>query len=59
MVPTRQRVHDAHDAAMSLGSTEVHAPREWPEYAPPYYASFWLDPFGMMLEAVCHYDRQD
>jgi catechol 2,3-dioxygenase-like lactoylglutathione lyase family enzyme len=57
MVPTRQRVHDAHDAALSMGSPEVHAPQEWPQYLPPYYASFWLDPFGVMLEAVCHYDR--
>jgi hypothetical protein len=24
-------------------------------YPPPYYATFWLDPFGMMLEAVCHH----
>ncbi len=22
-----------------------------------YYATFWLDPFGIKLEAVCHYDR--
>ncbi len=22
-----------------------------------YYAAFWLDPFGIKLEAVCHYDR--
>jgi hypothetical protein len=23
---------------------------------PPDYATFWLDPFGFMLEAVCHRD---
>jgi catechol 2,3-dioxygenase-like lactoylglutathione lyase family enzyme len=22
-----------------------------------YYATFWLDPFGIKLEAVCHHDR--
>jgi catechol 2,3-dioxygenase-like lactoylglutathione lyase family enzyme len=57
MVPTRQRVHDVHAVALSLGSHEVNPPQHWPQYPPPYYASFWLDPFGVMLEAVCHYDR--
>ena len=32
-------------------------PQHFPEYPPPYYATFWLDPFGFMLEAVCHHDR--
>ena len=58
MVPTRRRVHDVHAVAMSLGSREVHGPQDWPQYAPPYFAAFWLDPFGFMLEAVCHYDRE-
>ena len=57
MVPTRQRVHEVHTAALSLGSREVHAPQDWPQYPPPYFAGFWLDPFGLMLEAVCHHDR--
>jgi catechol 2,3-dioxygenase-like lactoylglutathione lyase family enzyme len=56
-VPTRHRVQEAHRAALSLGSQEVHAPRDWPQYPPPYFAAFWLDPFGFMLEAVCHHDR--
>jgi catechol 2,3-dioxygenase-like lactoylglutathione lyase family enzyme len=58
MVPTRQRVRDVHDAARALSSREVHGPQEWPQYPPPYFAAFWLDPFGFMLEAVCHYDRE-
>ena len=57
MVPTRQQVRDVHEAALELGSQEVHAPQNWPQYPPPYFASFWLDPFGFMLEAVCHHDR--
>ena len=57
MVPTRQRVRDVHEAALDAGSREVHAPQNWPQYPPPYYAGFWLDPFGIMLEAVCHHDR--
>jgi hypothetical protein len=48
---------DAYATALQLGSREVHAPQEWPQYPPPYFASFWLDPCGIMLEAVCHYDR--
>jgi hypothetical protein len=58
MVRTRARVRDVHDTALSLRSREIYAPQEWPQYPPPHFASFWLDPFGMMLEAVCHYDRE-
>ena len=57
MVPTRQSVDEVHTAALSLGSQEVYAPQNWPQYPPPYYAAFWLDPFGIMIEAVCHHDR--
>lgn len=57
MVPTRQAVRDVHALALSLGSAEVHAPQEWPQYPPPYFASFWRDPFGITIEAVCHHDR--
>ena len=28
-----------------------------PQYSQPYFATFWLDPWGFMLEAVCHDDR--
>jgi catechol 2,3-dioxygenase-like lactoylglutathione lyase family enzyme len=58
MVPTRLRVREVHASALSLGSCEVHHPQHWPQYPPPYYAAFWLDPFGFMLEAVCHHDRE-
>src|SRR5262245_16614981 len=57
VVPTRQRVHEVYDAAMGRGSRGIHAPQEWPQYPPPYFAAFWSDPFGFMLEAVCHHDR--
>ena len=57
MVPTRGRVHEVHDLVRELGSEVVRAPQEFPQYPPPYYAAFWLDPFGVMLEAVCHHDR--
>jgi catechol 2,3-dioxygenase-like lactoylglutathione lyase family enzyme len=57
MVKTRTAVHDVHQWALDAGSTVLHAPHEFTQYRPPYFATFWLDPFGIMLEAVCHYDR--
>src|SRR5690606_22029415 len=50
MVPTRRAVDEVHAWAIGAGSEVVHAPRSFPEYPPPYYATFWLDPFGLMLE---------
>ena len=57
MVPTRAAVRAVHDHVVARGGEVLHEPREFPEYPPPYYATFWLDPFGFMLEAVCHHDR--
>ena len=54
MVPTRLKVDEVTVAARELGSEIVHSPQEWPDYPPPYYASFWRDPDGIMLEVVCH-----
>lgn len=57
MVPTRGRVHEVHELVRELGSEVVLAPQEFPQYPPPYYAVFWRDPHGFVLEAVCHHDR--
>lgn len=57
MVRSRSAVHAVHERVTSLGSQVVHAPQVFSQYPQPYYATFWLDPFGIMLEAVCHYDR--
>jgi catechol 2,3-dioxygenase-like lactoylglutathione lyase family enzyme len=57
MVKTRSAVHAVHRLVTEMGSEVVHKPQEFPQYPPPYFATFWLDPFGFMLEAVCHYDR--
>lgn len=56
MVRQRSAVEDVHAWARQVGSEVIHEPRDFPEYPPPYYASFWLDPFGLMLEVVCHHD---
>jgi hypothetical protein len=50
-------VIDVHRLALLMGSTELHAPQVFPQYPPPYFASFWSDPFGITIEAVCHHDR--
>jgi catechol 2,3-dioxygenase-like lactoylglutathione lyase family enzyme len=57
MMPSRASVRAIHELVLSLGNDVLHPPQEFPQYPPPYYATFWLDPFGIMLEAVCHYDR--
>lgn len=58
MVKSRSAVHEVHRLAMGLGCVVLHAPQFFPQYPPPHFATFWLDPFGIMLEAVCHYDRE-
>jgi catechol 2,3-dioxygenase-like lactoylglutathione lyase family enzyme len=54
MLPTRSRVNQVHDLVAGLGSEVIIPPREFPEYPPPHYATFWYDPNGFMLEGVCH-----
>jgi hypothetical protein len=54
---TRASVDAVHELVVGLGSEVVEPPREFPQYPPPYYATFWLDPHGFPLEAVCLRDR--
>jgi hypothetical protein len=35
---------------------EPHIFPQYPQYPQPYFATFWLDPWGFMIEAVCHHD---
>ena len=53
MVPSRKIVREAHEWAVSKGAEIVHEPRDFPEYG-VHYATFFLDPNGIMIEAVCH-----
>jgi len=57
MVRSRSAVTAVHAAAVELGSSVLHEPQVFPQYPQPYFATFWLDPWGLMLEAVCHHDR--
>ena len=54
IVPSRDSVDAVYELAVSRGDEVLHAPVEFPQYHPGYYATFWVDPFGHMLEAVCH-----
>lgn len=53
-VPDRATVNGVHDAVRAEGAEVLHAPREFPEYHPGYYAVFFRDLDGNNLEAVCH-----
>jgi catechol 2,3-dioxygenase-like lactoylglutathione lyase family enzyme len=53
-VESRAVVREAHEWAQTKNAEILHAPREFPEYGPHCYATYWLDPHGFMLEAVCH-----
>lgn len=61
MVRTRSAVIAVHDAVTKLvkgfGGRVLHEPQVFAQYPQPYFATFWLDPSGVMLEAVCHHDR--
>jgi catechol 2,3-dioxygenase-like lactoylglutathione lyase family enzyme len=61
IVRTRSLVNDVHALATDLipkfGGQVLHRPQVFPQYQQPYFATFWLDPWGLMLEAVCHHDR--
>jgi catechol 2,3-dioxygenase-like lactoylglutathione lyase family enzyme len=57
IVPSRGAVRTVHEWVVAGGGEVLHAPAEFPQYPPPYFATFWLDPFGIMLEAVCHHHR--
>jgi catechol 2,3-dioxygenase-like lactoylglutathione lyase family enzyme len=57
MMSSRAAVRVIHALVVALGNEVLYEPQEFPQYPPPYFATFWLDPFGIMLEAVCHYDR--
>lgn len=52
--PDRATVDAVHEAAIAAGAEVLHAPREWPEYHPGYYAVFVRDLDGNNVEAVDH-----
>lgn len=57
IVKTRAEVLSVFDWAMREGGTAVREPQELPQYHPGYFAAFWEDPHGFLLEVVCHSER--
>ncbi len=55
MVHSRSAVHRIYDQVKRLESPLIHPPQEFPQYHAGYYAIFWQDPDGFMLEVVCHH----
>lgn len=53
-VPSRAIVDEAHRWAVDHDAEIVHEPRLFPEYGEDCFATFFLDPHGIMLEVVCH-----
>ncbi len=51
---TRRQVDDAHAKALESGSRILFSPQLLPQYHRNYYATFWFDPHGFLLEIVCH-----
>ena len=51
---SRGQVDDAHAKILELGSDILYEPQLFPKYHENYYAMFWFDPHGFLLEIVCH-----
>ena len=50
----RSEVDVAYAKAVELGNDIIFEPQLFPRYHENYYAAFWHDPHGFMLEIVCH-----
>ena len=54
-VPDLVETKQYYDDLMSvLGLRVLDEPAEFPQYGPQCFATCWLDPHGIKLEAVCH-----
>ena len=54
LVASRGVVREAHQWARTRDATILDEPREFPQYGPHCFATYWLDPHGFKLEATCH-----
>lgn len=53
LVESRSVVRAAYDWARAHGADVLDEPREFPQYGEHCFATYWLDPHGFKLEAVC------
>ena len=54
LVASRAIVRDAHGWAAARGAEILDEPQAFPQYGEHCFATYWLDPHGFKLEAVCH-----
>ena len=54
LVESRDVVRDAHRWACAREAVILDEPQAFPQYGEHCYATYWLDPHGFKLEAVCH-----
>ena len=54
LVASRAVVREAHKWARAHDAVVLDEPGEFPQYGPHCFATYWLDPHGIKLEAVCH-----
>jgi catechol 2,3-dioxygenase-like lactoylglutathione lyase family enzyme len=54
LVESRAVVREAYDWARARDAVILDEPQEFPQYGEHCYATYWLDPHGFKLEAVCH-----
>jgi catechol 2,3-dioxygenase-like lactoylglutathione lyase family enzyme len=54
-VSRRADVDAIHAKVVELGNEIIRGPDLFPQYHENYYAIYWHDPNGFMLEAVCHH----
>ena len=54
LVASRAIVRAAHEWARARDAIILDEPQEFPQYGPHCFATYWLDPHGFKLEAVCH-----
>lgn len=54
LVASRAIVREAHEWALAREAEILDPPGELPQYGEHCFATYWLDPHGFKLEAVCH-----
>ena len=54
LVESRAVVREAYEWARAQGAVILDEPAEFPQYGEHCFATYWLDPHGFKLEAVCH-----
>ena len=54
LVASRTIFRNAHEWARGRGAVIFNDPQEFPQYGEHCFATYWLDPHGFELEAVCH-----